>query len=150
MPGVVPINSPFGYVITEDGRICALLHQYYHGVVCSILYPELAKQHSVGLPFKPKEENAGVLAYQSFEHEMASRMNVIRVAISGMIECVYFSKSPTPANNEQIQSVLAVCKALGYGGRDKFETDHGRVTVAQLIDKLREGDEYLNTGVQDD
>jgi len=134
-PGEPVASSPFGWVIAEDGTAYALNRQYYHGVVCALLYPELAKAHEVGLP---ERDDHSVLAYQRFEHDLSDQMKVIRISISSMVGTTYFSKaSKHHASDAQIQSVLACCKDLGYSGRQKIETEYGSQTVAQIIERLR-------------
>lgn len=130
----------YGYVIDKDARIYGLVYQWYHGLICALLYPELAAAHECGIPVEPRGEN-NVFKYQNFEHNCAEQMDVIRIAVSVMTGVTHFSRSFEAKPSEaQLASVLACCRALGYKGRDKINTEGGDRTVAQIIEVLRTGD----------
>lgn len=139
-PGGVPPYSMFGYVIDKEGTIYTLQYRYYHGIVCALLYPDLARTHEAGVPIEPRTENS-VLAFQRFEHDNQNNMQVIRIAFNVLVDSTYFSKGKVKANSKQIASVLSTCKVLGYKGREKIQTEYGEQTVAQIIECLQKGDD---------
>lgn len=140
-PGEEPACSRFGYVIAEDGTVYALNYRYYHGIICAILYPELAKVHESGIPVEPHDENR-VMTFQRFEHDNANNMRVIRISFAQLMSNTYFSKGKYKATPQQIQSTLAVCKVLGFKGRDVITTEYGDETVAKIIERLHEGADF--------
>jgi hypothetical protein len=139
--GEKPGYSPFGYVVDEQGTAYALCHRYYHGVICALLYPDLARAHAAGIPIHPLDE-INVFEFQHFEHDNASSMNVVRIATSMLSGTTYFSKGRAPATENQIKTVAAICADMGFTGKDEIETNMGSQTVAQILEGLREGEDF--------
>lgn len=140
-PGEQPIYSRMGYIITADGSIYALMRQWWHGAVIAILFPEEVEKHGIGVP-NGDPADLNVFAYQRFEFDVCRKIPVIRIAIGAMLGTTHFSKGDAPATAEQIVAVQACAKALGYSGRDKINTERGELTVAQIIERLRESGSF--------
>jgi hypothetical protein len=80
-----PIYSLHGYIVDTEGIVYSLLQRYCHGVVCAILFPELAASQGVPVPLEPPED-LDVMMYQDFELKNHDELPVVRIGqrLSGL------------------------------------------------------------------
>jgi hypothetical protein len=146
--GEVPY-SPYGYVIQPDGTVYTLIHQYYHGIILACLYPKEAGAAGYAVPEEPRED-LSVFKYQRFELDNSPALGAVRIAISQMIDSLFFSKGNKPATDEQCTAVAACLRALGKRARDKIETEKGERTISQILEELRVETDYEVTKSEPD
>jgi hypothetical protein len=128
-------SSPYGHVITEDGTVYALNYQYYHGIACAILFPELAKE--CGYP-PPSERHSNVYEYQRFELDNHRILKVIRICgFRFASEYPSVNSSVYGATDKQIEAFRKVCKTEGWNMRTVFNTDHGDLKMTKTITELQ-------------
>lgn len=130
--GELPSFS-FGHVITEDGTIYSLTTQYAHGIVCAILFPDVAKAAGFAPPARGA---ANVYEYQRFELDHHDALPVVRIAF-GMAG-TYLSKSKKAATPEQIDAARRCLLARGMNLNDDVTTDDDDVSVRRALKDLTE------------
>jgi len=133
--GEVPGFSPYGYIVTEDGDIHQLHYQWFHGVVCAILFPKLAREQGFGVPKHPIDE-VDVFKFQRFELDNHHKLPVVRVCPSRMSGCS-INKSDAPATEPQIKAMRRIFKALNFGYADTVHTDFRECTVMECYEMLK-------------
>ena len=139
-PGEKITYSPFGYVIASDGTTYSLVYRWYHGVICACLFPEVAKAAGYEHPVTPHQYN-DVFAYQRFELDNNSKMDVIRIAVSSMMAEMNFATSGKPATQAQIDAVLEIGKLHGLKARDQVIVSYGFEEFKDIVEALRKGDD---------
>ena len=129
--------TPFGYVITEDGTIYSLTQKWCHGVVLSLLFPDLEKDNGYELP----DEDFDVFEYQRFELDHSRETTAIRISFSLTNGALNISKGEdAKANPEQIEAITKILKVQGLSLSDKIENDYRQTTARTLLKQLRAGE----------
>jgi len=136
-----PTYSPYGYIIDADGKVYSLTRQYYHGVVCALLYPAIAEERDIVVPADPNKIN--VYDYQAFEHDEAYRIPAIRISTGGLLGGIYVSKGIAPATEAQMESLRNTFKVMGLKARSKVAEDDGDFDVANCLQRMTSTDDYL-------
>ena len=129
--------SPYGFIIDAQACVHTLLYRWRHGVITALLYPQLAEEKGFGVPVGAARE-IDVFHYQNFEHEVANDLPIIRIATSAMLGGIYLSKGQLPASDAQIESVRLALAASGLTGSDTLTGEEGDLTVAQVLQELRQ------------
>lgn len=136
MTGTEPTYSPYGYVIMEDGTIHTLSVQWVHGMVCSILFPDLAKESG----YRQPDKRSSVYHYQRFELDYHNSLPVIRIAF-GMMTPVCVSKSRKAATPSQIDAARRCLLVSGRKMNDTVSAEFRDMTVANLLKELAKDEE---------
>lgn len=162
----VPLYSPHGYVITQDGTTYTLLHRWYHGVVLALLFPELLAEFHVGQDtdedFKPipgtgkplvmpdQREDINVFDFQKFEMALHGRMPVIRICPDRHTgnPSVDLPEKCTEAQREALR--LVMIESCGYSLSTMVATDHRDMTLRDCL-RFAEtgGDVWAATDLED-
>lgn len=129
--GTDPVHSPYGYVIMEDGTIHTLIQQWVHGMVCAMLFPDLAKESG----YRQPDKESSVYHYQRFELDYHNQLPVIRIAF-GMLTPVAVSKSKKAATPAQIDAARRCLLAAGRKMNDTVSAEFRDMTVANLLKEL--------------
>lgn len=132
-PGVNPPYSPYGYIVTEDGKVHTLLRKWCHGIVLSILFPDHAK--SAG--YRQPDRESNVYHYQRYELDHHNDLPVVRIAF-GVMTANALSKGYKPATEAQIQGARLAFSAVGLGMRDEVSCDYRDMPLAKALEALRE------------
>lgn len=135
-PGSKVEHAAYGYVIAADGTVYGLTKKWAHGIVCAILFPEVAKARGYAPPAKGA---ADVFKYQRFELDHQDELPVIRIAL-GMMAPFNVSKGDKPATQAQIDGLRAVLKCHGKSLSDEINTNYGDVTVRKLLRDMERDD----------
>lgn len=126
-----PEYSPYGYVIMEDGTIHALTCQWVHGMVCALLFPDLAKESG----YRQPDKQSSVYHYQRFELDYHRELPVIRIAF-GMMTPVAVSKSKKAATPAQIDAARRCLLVSGRKLNDTVSAEFRDMTVSALLKEL--------------
>lgn len=135
-PGTDVQESGYGYVIAADGTVYALTRQWAHGILCAILFPDVAKEAGYVLPAKGA---ADAFEYQRFEIDNQAKLPVIRISM-GFMSPFNISKNYKPAPHAQLNGLRAVLKAHGKSLSDEVNTNYGDVTVRKLLRDMERDD----------
>jgi hypothetical protein len=128
--------SPWGYVIDKDASVYALTEKWTHGIVVALLYPQVAEKAGYEHPQR-EEGDLDVFRYQSFEHDCAHDLPVIRIALSMATGSTIVSTGALAPSEEQIQALVATLAAMGLKGKDTLTGEDGDPTVAEFVEELR-------------
>lgn len=129
--GEEPLYTPYGYVISENGTIYSLLHQFTHGVILAMLYPDIAEEQGYEAP----EEGYDVFHYQQFELDNHDKFPIVRVSIS-LRGFLNISKGDDCISQEQRESLVKIFSEQGVKLSQKVETDCGEMTAYKALDHL--------------
>ncbi|KWT98189.1 MULTISPECIES: hypothetical protein [unclassified Variovorax] len=135
-PGIEPKYSPYGYVVEADGTTHALCYRWMHGVITALLYPELALKHKAP-PLEGSPEDLDVFAFQAFEHEVACRLPLVRIAYSLTTGSTALSKGAVPPTDVQIEGVRRALNQLGLSGQDTLTGEEDDPTVNEQLERMR-------------
>jgi hypothetical protein len=131
------VYSPYGYIITDDGRAHALTYRWFHGVVLAILYPEVAKE--AGYPPPVREDgDVDVFLYQRFELDHGYKLPVLRVSHSMQTGTTMVSAGNPACTEPQLAALVGALAALGLRGKDTLTGEEDDMTVTQWVDYLRQ------------
>lgn len=123
-----PIITGNDYIITDDGTIYTLTRQYAHGLVCAILFPDIAKTAG----FQPPAHGASSWHdYQRFELDYHESLPVIRVSHGSTVST--WGKGATPA---QVDAYRRAMLANGLTLQDEVETDYRTMTLRAALKEL--------------
>lgn len=134
LPGHRPMYSPYGYWITPDGTIYALMYAFWHGAVLALLYPDVARDAGYILPDTP--DDVDVFLFQNFELDYSKTLPVVRIS-GTRLGYVTIDRGSEPATQSQVTAVQQVVKLLGLQGYDTVMTDRlGEIPIHELYDYL--------------
>lgn len=130
-PGVEPPYSPFGYVVTEDGKVHTLLQQWCHGIVLALLFPE----HAKAAGYRQPDRDSCVFHYQRYELDYHDDLPVVRIAF-GVLSSNAMSKGYKPATEAQVTGARLAFKAVGVGMRDEVSCDYRDMPLSKALEDL--------------
>ena len=128
LPGEAPVMSRYGCVIEEDGTTHSLKRQHTHGMILTVLFPDLAQAAG----YAPPDEDSSVLHYQHFELDHQATLPVVRIAQGGLLGNINVSKSHAPATDAQIRAVTAYLQGVGLKPADRVHLNLGEVSFKKL------------------
>lgn len=132
-PGVRPPPSPWGYMVTPDGRVHVLLNQWSHGIVRALLYPE----HALASGYRQPDMDSNVYHYQRYDLDYQREMDVVRIA-EGMMQGLNVDKGHKPCTPEQIEGArLALTNHVSDPSRT-ISCSYRDLTLPKLLQWLAE------------
>lgn len=130
--GEEPLYTSYGYVITEDGVIYSLTHQYTHGTLLAILFPEVAKDKG----YEPPDEDYCVYHYQRFELDNQDLFPIVRVSMYSWSGMLNISKGKGPITEGQQLALSKIFKEMGVSLNMEVSTELGTMSASSALKAL--------------
>ena len=150
-PPAKPAFSPWGYAITEDGSTSAMTHQWWHGVIIALLYPDLLAAYKIDPPqehytdegepyivdrlvIPDTSDEVDVFAFQAFEHSVHGQLPIIRVCPTRMLGPSSVDLPPKKCTTAQVDALRLVFKECNLKARDTVCTDYRDMSVRECLE----------------
>lgn len=133
--GTDPAGSPYGYIITEDGTIHSLIKQWCHGMICAMLFPELAAAQG----YRQPDKLSSVYHYQRFELDNQGELPLVRIAY-GMMTPINVSKGRKAATPIQMDATRRCLLEGGATLQSTIACNLRDMTMRELLKRLSKED----------
>ncbi|HEC66587.1 MAG TPA: hypothetical protein ENI23_15030 [bacterium] len=122
------------------------MHQWYHGVVLAMLFPDLANEEGYEIP--ENRDEVDVFKFQRFEMDYSDEMQAIRVCSYRMLGPPSIDPGKLPCNSKQLDALRLICKELNLKLGDEIAFNVRDMKIEKMWTYLEQGETQLSADLK--